>query len=56
MPAKRFDKQETYWTYKAPPTPSDPPPNSKMTDTEWRSLSPGMRREIWRDYDRRTAK
>jgi hypothetical protein len=53
MPAQKFDKPESYWTYKAPPTPSNPPPGSLMTDKQWHSLSPGMRREIWRDHDRR---
>lgn len=44
-------KQENYWTYQAPPTPelSDVTFGTfKGTKEEWESLSPGMRREIYR--------
>ncbi|AKF13271.1 hypothetical protein PHIN3_4 [Sinorhizobium phage phiN3] len=44
---------ESYWTYRAPAPPETPPPDSKMTQAAWYSLSPGMRREIWRSYERR---
>ena len=44
----RFDAPAPYWSYVGGPTPSHSPPNSPMTDAEWRSFSPGMRREIWR--------
>lgn len=48
---------ESYWTYKpASPTPAFPPPDSKMTIAEWHSFSPGMRREIWREYERQKEK
>lgn len=45
-----------YWTYQAPPTPklSDLPPGTFGGDTDaWESLSPGMRREIARQAQRR---
>ncbi|MGI4800902.1 MAG: hypothetical protein ACRYG8_44135 [Janthinobacterium lividum] len=35
----------SYWTYQAPPTPLEGPPGFSG---DWSSLSPGMRREIWR--------
>lgn len=44
-------KQESYWTYKAPPTPefSDLPEGIFAgTEEGWNSLSPGFRREIYR--------
>jgi hypothetical protein len=43
---------EPYWTYKADDPPADPPPDTRMTREEWETLSPGMRRQIWRDYNR----
>jgi len=49
LPTPRLIQQASYWTYKAPPTPAEAPPG--MTG-DWRSLTPGMRREIWRSYDR----
>lgn len=40
---------ESYWTYKAStPTPVSPPEGSKLSQKDWHSLSPGMRREIAR--------
>ncbi|AGR47638.2 hypothetical protein SmphiM12_006 [Sinorhizobium phage phiM12] len=47
---------ESYWTYRAPAPPENPPPDSTMTQAAWYSLSPGMRREIWRSYERRQKK
>ncbi len=45
---------ESYWTYKASsPTPDGPPLNVSMSDSQWHSFSPGMRRAIWQDYNRR---
>lgn len=49
-PPPRLIEPEPYWTYKAPPTPRSAPPG---VAGDWFSLSPGMRREIWRDYQRR---
>lgn len=47
---------EAYWTYKAAtPTPKfDEIPKGAFrgTETEWQSLSPGMRREIVRQFKR----
>lgn len=43
---------ESYWAYRAPPTPAEGPPGFAGN---WFALSPGMRREIWRDYERRRA-
>lgn len=43
--------KESYWTYKAPPVPEfhDLPPGSFAgTEKGFNSLSPGMRREIYR--------
>ena len=51
-------QQETYWTYKTPPTPelSDLPPGSFAgTEQGFNSLSPGMRREIYRSAMKRQA-
>jgi len=50
--------QETYWTYKAPPTPelSDLPEGTfNGTEAAWHSLTPGMRREIYRSAMKRAA-
>ena len=47
---------EPYWTYKAPPTPGEAPPDCDMTRDQWQQLSPGYRREIWRGYDREQAR
>jgi len=49
LPEPRLIQQESYWTYKAPPTPVEAPPGMAG---DWQSLSPGMRREIWRSYER----
>lgn len=43
---------EKYWLYKGPPIPevTDLPPGVfKGDETAWCSLSPGMRRTIWRE-------
>ena len=45
---------EDYWTYKGPPIPelADLPAGIVRADTtedQWESLSPGMRRTIWRE-------
>lgn len=39
---------KSFWSYQAP-TPGGPPPGFKG---DWTSLSPGMRREILRDYEK----
>lgn len=47
---------ETYWAYKQPPIPevSDLPPGVfKGDENSWCSLSPGMRRTIWREATKR---
>lgn len=49
---------ERYWLRKGPPIPevSDLPAGTFSGDEgKWCSLSPGMRREIWRDSIRREA-
>lgn len=49
---------ETYWARKGPPIPdaADLPSGSFNGDEpKWCSLSPGMRREIWRDAIQREA-
>ena len=47
-------KQEWYWTYRSAyqtPELADLPPGSvRMTSDEWESLSPGMRRDIYRSF------
>ncbi|MGX1096553.1 hypothetical protein [Amorphus sp. MBR-141] len=51
-------KPETYWTRKGPPIPdaSDLPAGTFNGDERaFGSLSPGMRREIWRDAIQREA-
>ena len=48
------DPHESFWTYKAPAPPADAP--CGMPRDQWEQLSPGMRREIQRDWDRRQAK
>jgi hypothetical protein len=54
--------QESYWTYKAPPTPTLAEAiaagaiGPRTTDREWHQLSPGMRREIVQSAQRRTFK
>ena len=45
-----------FWTYKAPPTPQEPPPDCAMTQEEWVQLSPGYRRAIWSDFERMEKK
>lgn len=49
---------ESYWSRKGPPIPEvrDLPPGSfNGPEGKWCSLSPGMRREIWRDAVQREA-
>jgi hypothetical protein len=50
---KRLIQPATHWTYKAPPTPGEGPPGFTGN---WFALSPGMRREIWRQVERETAR
>jgi len=45
--------QEKFWAYQAPAPQESAPPDCRMTDSEWLQLTPGYRREIWRDYNRR---
>lgn len=43
---------ESYWTYRGPPRPdlADLPTGAVSgTDTDWRSLAPGLRRAIYRE-------
>ncbi|MDR5172982.1 hypothetical protein IHQ56_14310 [Methylobacillus flagellatus] len=50
---------ETYWSRKGPAIPevSDLPDGGcKGNESGWDSLSPGMRREIWRDAIQREAR
>lgn len=47
---------EPYWSYRAPAPPDNPPPDSKMSQEQWYSLSPGMRREIWRSFEKKNSK
>lgn len=52
-------KQESYWTYKAPDTPefSDLPEGAFVGDEQgFNSLSPGMRREIYRNAMKKIEK
>ncbi len=47
---------ERYWAYKQPPIPevTDLPPGVfKGDEKAWCSLSPGMRRTIWREATKR---
>ncbi len=52
-------QQESYWTYKAPATPTLAEAieagaiAATTTDREWHQLSPGMRREICRSAKKR---
>lgn len=49
---------EKYWTRKGPPIPEEedlPAGTGRCAGRGWESLSPGMRREIWRDAIRREA-
>lgn len=49
---------ETYWSRKGPPIPdtADLPKGTFSGDErKWGSLSPGMRRDIWRDAIQREA-
>lgn len=50
---------ENYWSRKGPPIPEvrDLPPGSfrELDEDKWCSLSPGMRREIWRGAIQREA-
>lgn len=42
----------SFWTYKAPPAPDQPPPGVSATRQEWLQLTPGYRREIARQLER----
>ena len=51
-------EQEKYWTRKGPPIPEEKDLSAgtfRGGGSGWESLSPGMRREIWRDAIRREA-
>jgi len=51
----------SFWSYQAPPTPSYDEAKAcgaisdKMTEKGWESLTPGMRREIVRSYQRKAT-
>ena len=50
---------DSYWTHKGPPIPEvgDLPPGTfGGKERGWNSLSPGMRRTIWRDEIQREAR
>lgn len=50
---------ETYWSRKGPPIPEvkDLPEGTGITDERsWESLSPGMRRTVWREAIHREAR
>ena len=34
------------------PDPPEKAPEDSMSEEDWKSLSPGMRREIWRQYQK----
>lgn len=51
LPIKKGSTPKDFWTYQSgSETPSSPPAGSKMSKSEWESLSPGMRREIHRSF------
>lgn len=53
-PAKIKAAQDSFWSYRAASEmPDNPPADSRMSQDDWQSLSPGMRRDIWRDHNRR---
>lgn len=39
-----------FWSYRVETPPDYPPPLFKGTADEWRQLSPGYRRVIWREF------
>lgn len=39
---------KSFWSYKAPPPPDDPPAGVRATRAQWMQLTPGFRREIAR--------
>jgi len=44
----------SYWNWQPDRTPpTTPPPDVNMTREEFNQLSPGMRTDLWRDYERR---
>lgn len=52
-------EKERYWTYKAPPVPefSDLPPGTFAGNEQgFNSLSPGMRREIYKNSMKKIEK
>lgn len=44
---------QSFFGFKAPAPDADCPPDCDMTRDQWEALSPGYRREISRDYQRR---
>lgn len=51
-------ERESYWTRMGPPTPEFtdlPSGTTSGTEESWNSLSPGMRRTVWRDAIHREA-
>ena len=46
------DPSAAFWTYKAPPPAPGAPAELSIPREQWESLSPGMRREITREYQR----
>lgn len=45
--------KETYWEFKAPEPPAQPPKHTKMTIEQWEQLSPGYRRAIAKEFEKR---
>lgn len=46
------DPSAGFWGYKAPAPAPGAPVELDMTREQWQSLSPGMRREITRSYQK----
>jgi len=44
---------KSFWAYQAPEAPANPPENFNGTREEWLQLSPGFRREIARQSNRK---
>lgn len=47
------EMNEWYWTYRAPKPEPQAPTELDMSDADWNSLSPGMRREITRQFEKK---
>lgn len=45
------EMNEWYWTYRAPKPEPQAPAELSWSSDDWNSLSPGMRREITRQYE-----